>query len=147
LPFPTTLFDFIDRLYILRLHTDGFAVYDENGNTVDITGVFAGLKSGESGEAAFFAVLSDKTRIPVRICVKRKDKEACENSRKRPESRASRKGRSLREKTVVFNEFIVVVPSLPNSVVADEVFETYRRRRQVEISFKRLKSILDLGQR
>ncbi|MDR3356114.1 MAG: transposase [Spirochaetaceae bacterium] len=48
-------------------------------------------------------VLPDKSRIPVRICVKRKDKEGCEESRKR----------------------------------------LYRRRRQVEIHFKRLKSIPD----
>jgi hypothetical protein len=46
---------------------------------------------------------------------------------------------------VVFNEYIVVVTSLPDSVTAEEVLETYRRRRQVEIRFKRLKSILDFG--
>jgi hypothetical protein len=129
----------------MRLRTGCFAVYDENGNKFDIAGGFAGLKSGESGEAAVFAVLPDKIRIPVRICVKRKDKEGCEKSLKRLKRRASRKGSSLREKTVVFNEFIVVVTSIPDSVTAEEVLETYRRRRQVEICFKRLKSILDFG--
>jgi hypothetical protein len=131
--------------YILRLRTNCFAVYDGNGNTFDIAGGFADLKSGESSEAAVFAILPDKTRIPVRICVKRKDKEGCEKSRKRLERRASRKGTDLQEKTVVFNEFIVVVTSLPNSVSAEEVLETYRWRWQVEIHFKRLKSILDFG--
>jgi hypothetical protein len=112
--------------YILRLRTGCFAVYDENGNRFDIAGGFTGLKSGESSEAAVFAVLPDKTRIPVRICVKRKNKEGCEKSRK---------GSALREKTVLFNECIVVVTSLPNSVTAEEVFETYRWRWQVEIQF------------
>jgi IS4 transposase len=46
---------------------------------------------------------------------------------------------------VVFNECVVVVTSLPHSVTADEVLETYRWRWQVEIPFKRLKSILDFG--
>jgi hypothetical protein len=131
--------------YILRLRTDGFAVYDENGNKFDIAGGFAGLKSGERSEAAVFALLPDKSRIPVRICVKRKDKEGCEKSRKKLDRRASRKGTKLREKTVLFNECIVVVPSLPNTVTAEEVLETYRRRRQVEINFKRLKSIPGFG--
>jgi transposase len=81
----------------------------------------------------------------VRICVKRKDKEGCEESRKRLYRRASRKGNSLREETVLFNAYIVVVTSLVNSVTPDEVLETYRRRRQVEIHFKRLKSIPDFG--
>jgi hypothetical protein len=132
--------------YILRLRTDCFAVYDEKGNKVAIADRFADLKRGESSEAAVFAVLSDKTRIPVRICVKRKDKEACEKSRKRLECRASRNGNKLREKTVLFNEFIVVVTSLPGSVSPDEVLEAYRRCRQAGIPFKRLKSILDFGE-
>jgi IS4 transposase len=46
---------------------------------------------------------------------------------------------------VLFNEFIVVATSLTSSVSAEEVLETYRRRWQVEIHFKRLKSILDMG--
>jgi IS4 transposase len=120
-------------------------MYDEKGNKVDIAGRFAGLKSGESSEAAVYVVLHDKSRIPVRICVKRKNKEGCEESRKRLYRRVSRKGNSLREETGLFNEYIVVVTSLVNSVTPDEVLETYRRRRQVEIHFKRLKSILDFG--
>ncbi|MDR2792738.1 MAG: transposase, partial [Treponema sp.] len=75
----------------------------------------------------------------------RKDKEACEKSRERLERRASRKGNNLQEKTVEFNEYVVVVTSLPDLVTAEEVLETYRWRRQVEIRFKRLKSILDFG--
>ena len=131
--------------YILRLRMNCFAVYDAQGNKFDIAGGFAELKRRESSEAAVFAVLPDKTRIPVRICVKRKDKEGCEKSRRRLDRRASRKGNNLQEKTVIFNEYIAVVTSLPNSVSADEVLETYRWRWQVEIHFKRLKSILDLG--
>jgi hypothetical protein len=47
-------------------------------------------------------VLPDKSRIPVRICVKRKDKEGCEQSRKRLYRRVSRIGNSLGEETVLF---------------------------------------------
>jgi hypothetical protein len=43
--------------YILRLRTDCFAVYDENGDKYDIAGGCAHLKSGESSEAEVFAVL------------------------------------------------------------------------------------------
>jgi CHASE1-domain containing sensor protein len=81
----------------------------------------------------------------VRVCVKRKEREACEQSRKRLESRASGKGNKLQEKAAAFNEFIAAVTSLPLSVSAGEVLETYRLSRQVEIHFKRLKSIPDFG--
>jgi hypothetical protein len=46
---------------------------------------------------------------------------------------------------VAFNKFIVVATSLASSVSADEVLETYRWRWQIEMQFKRLKSILELG--
>jgi transposase len=46
---------------------------------------------------------------------------------------------------LLFNEFIVAITSLPNSVSPDEVLETCRWHWQVEIHFKRLKSILDFG--
>jgi hypothetical protein len=46
---------------------------------------------------------------------------------------------------MLLHEYVVVVPSLPDSVTAEEVLETYRRRWQVGIRFKRLKSILDFG--
>jgi hypothetical protein len=104
--------------YILRLRTGCFAVHDENGNKFDITGVFTGLKSGESGEGAVFVVLPDKTRIPVRICAKRKDKEACEKSLKRLERRASRKGNNLQEKTVEFNIRLPLKKSLKHTAGA-----------------------------
>jgi transposase len=81
----------------------------------------------------------------VRVCVKRKEQEACEQSRKKLEQRASRKGNTLQEKTAAFNEFIVAVTSLPHSVSADEVLETCRLSWQVEIHFKRLKSIPGFG--
>jgi hypothetical protein len=97
--------------YILCLWTNCFAMYDEKGNKLDIVGRFGGLKSGEISEAAVCVVLPDKTLIPVRICVKRKDKEGCEQSRKRPGRRASRKGNSLREETVLINFFWFNTPS------------------------------------
>jgi hypothetical protein len=100
--------------YILRLRTDCFAVYDANGNKVDIAGGFADVKSGESSEAAVFAILPDKTRIPVRMGVTRKDQEAGEKSRKRLDRRASGKGNNLREKTVLFNR-VVQKPQFPNN--------------------------------
>ncbi|MDR2783888.1 MAG: hypothetical protein LBB48_08650 [Treponema sp.] len=131
--------------YIPRPRTDRFAFYDKNGNKVDIACGFEDLKSGESSEAAVFAALPDKARISVRICVKRKDKERCEQSRKRLESRASRKGGKPREKTAAFNERITAVTPLPNSVAADEVLETYRLRWRAGIHFKRLKPIPDFG--
>ena len=45
-----------------------------------------------------------------------------------------------------FNEYVVLVTSLDDSVSAEEVLELYKYRWQVELYFKRLKSILDYGE-
>lgn len=52
----------------------------------------------------------------------------------------------MSEKTKLFNEYIVVVTSLKSDVKAEKVLELYRYRWQVELYFKRLKSILDYGE-
>ena len=44
-----------------------------------------------------------------------------------------------------FNEYIVLITSLPKSIAAEDILETYRYPWQVECYFKRLKSIMDFG--
>lgn len=45
-----------------------------------------------------------------------------------------------------FNEYIVVITSLPDNISANEVLCAYRYRWQVELYFKRLKSLLSTGE-
>ena len=52
----------------------------------------------------------------------------------------------MTEKTKLFQEYIVVATSLSKNIHAEEVLELYRYRWQVELYFKRLKSILAYGE-
>jgi IS4 transposase len=52
----------------------------------------------------------------------------------------------MSDEAKAFNEYIVVVTNLNDGISAEEILETYRLRWQVEIYFKRLKSILDFGE-
>jgi len=91
----------------------------------------------------------DKTRyemLPVRVCVKRKSDADYEQTLKKLKRRESRKQCKVMDETKQFNRFIVVLTSLPQRVSAYDVLETYRYRWQIEIYFKRLKSIMDLGE-
>ena len=56
-----------------------------------------------------------------------------------------RKGR-ISDERKLFNEYIVVVTSLDDAITAQQILSVYRLRWQVEIYFKRLKSILDFGE-
>jgi transposase len=44
------------------------------------------------------------------------------------------------------NEYVVVITSLPENINAEQILGTYRYRWQIEFYFKRLKSLLELGE-
>ncbi|MDR0378809.1 MAG: transposase, partial [Candidatus Accumulibacter sp.] len=64
--------------------------------------------------------------------------------------RMSRKDSKQQKETSVcakrFNEYIVLITSLPDEIGADQVLSAYRYRWQVELYFKRLKSLLGMGE-
>jgi hypothetical protein len=130
--------------FIFRLRTGCFSIYDENGNIKDMLSEFSHLDYEESAEISAFIHSSKK--IPVRICFRKKDKNACEKAKKDLRRRATRKQQKLSAETESFNEYIVLVSSLPTEISADEILHTYRYRWQIENYFKRLKSILDFGE-
>jgi hypothetical protein len=132
--------------FVLRLRKNSFTVRDENGKAIDIV-----QEINDEGENASISIRAYATnlagaRIPIRICAKKKDSEAIANTRKKLKRRESKQQRAISEGTKVFNEHIVVVTNLEDSISAEEVLEAYRLRWQVEIYFKRLKSILDFGE-
>ena len=60
--------------------------------------------------------------------------------------RAQRDGSTLREVTLEYGAWIVVVTSLPAIEYSDDdVLQWYRIRWQIELAFKRLKSLADVG--
>jgi len=131
--------------FIFRLRTNCFSIYGENGDKINILSEFAHLDYEQSAEISAFVHKADGLVIPVRICVRKKDKEACEKSEKRLRRRASRRQQVLSENTEKFNEYIVLVTSLPSDISTIEILNTYRYRWQIENYFKRLKSIMDFG--
>jgi len=127
--------------YILRVRKNSFKACDHNGNTLDLLSIFEQLKDGEYADLKAVAVSKDGTSLPVRVCAKRKTAEQIEKTMKKL---LERKG-TITDKAKEFNKYIVVVTSLTDEISAEQVLFAYRLRWQVEIHFKRLKSILDLG--
>ena len=85
--------------------------------------------------------------IPVRICFKKKDADALDSTRKKMKRKESKKQTTISDSTYAFNEYIVLCTSLDRTIItAEEVVELYRYRWQVELYFKRLKSILGYGE-
>jgi hypothetical protein len=130
--------------YILRMRKNSFKTCDCLGNRLDLLGIFKQLKDDEYADVSAYAVSKDGTSVPVRICAKRKTPEQIEKTMKKLKLR-ERKGR-ITDEAKMFNEYIVVVTNLADDVSAEQVLFAYRLRWQVELYFKRLKSILDFGE-
>lgn len=82
---------------------------------------------------------------PLRLVVVRKSAEATRHDRARIQKEATRKGKTPTPRTLEAAAFAFLITSLPAAHAdAAAVAELYRVRWQVELTFKRWKSIFDL---
>jgi len=132
--------------FILRMRKNSFTLRNEQGESVDLLKLVENSANGNYADAHAYATNLDGDKIPIRICAKKKDPEAIIQTQKKLKRKESKKQFIISDETKVFNEYIVVVTNLNDKITAEEILETYRLRWQVEIYFKRLKSILDFGE-
>lgn len=86
-----------------------------------------------------------KNVSPLRVCAVRLSKEAAELAIRRAREQAKKNGHTPDERTLFAAQFVLVVTNLPSDQWStQQVLELYRVRWQVELFFKRLKSILCL---
>ena len=80
--------------------------------------------------------------VPARLIIARKPAEAIEQQHGRLRRKASRKGRKTDPRTLRAAGFMMLLTSLSSDrATAEEVIRLYRMRWQVELAFKRLKSL------
>ena len=117
------------------------------GKLFDLLGAVTSLK--RAGTVRSWPVRVDvKNGMSVtgRVCAIRKTEEAIRIAHEKLHRTASRKGTQLQPETLVFARYVIVFTTFPeSSFTASEVLEWYRIRWQVELVFKRFKSLAQLG--
>ena len=84
-------------------------------------------------------------KLPLRLIILRKSPEATEAARNKMRREAPRKQKKLDPRSLVAAEFLTLATSLPaGQYPAEEVLAVYRLRWQIELAFKRLKSLLHI---
>jgi len=91
------------------------------------------------------SIFHNNERIPGRICAIRKSKQAAEMARKKVLRRASKQGHKAKPETLESSAYTFVFTTLGADFNPSTVLEMYRGRWQVELVFKRLKSLMALG--
>lgn len=81
-----------------------------------------------------------------RLCVIRRSENAIQLALKKLKERARRKKNKVRPATIEFAKYIMVFTTLPSDLfTTQEILSWYRFRWQIELVFKRLKSLAGLG--
>ena len=128
---------------VLRITHSGFPLETATGVPLDIP---AGVQRGRGPfrqTPAFCRVHGHRVRL--RLGALRLPPEAAEAARHRALRRASKRSRTLRAVTLTMAEWVLLVTTLDEATwPAEAVRRLYRARWQVELLFKRWKSLLQL---
>jgi Transposase DDE domain len=139
--------------FVVRTGWTRLRLLDAGGAPLAWERIFGDLAVGEAAERAVSVDYSGKggksrgdAVFPARLIVLRLAPEAAARAAKAQHRRQNRcrSHRPLQPLTVRATGYLMLVTSLPAAVPAAEVLDAYRLRWQVELAFKRLKSLLGL---
>jgi len=112
------------------------------GNRLDMLSLLDTLGSDEIGDWPMRLEYQGK-KYSLRLVAIRKSTHATEKTKRELRREARKKGRTLKRETMRAAGYIVVVTDIPSEELSCiQVLELYRLRWQIELMFKRLKSIL-----
>ena len=135
--------------FIVRVGWNALELTTAQGKPFDLIGYLQGLPAGMKPHQVKLSAAAgrDKPAMALRLIVQRKTPEAAEATRLTLRRAAVRKGRKLDPRSLVAAEFMILATSLPSKgYSATAVVAVYRLRWQIELAFKRLKSLLHIDQ-
>ena len=134
---------------IVRLNEQNTPLEHADGSAVVLLDWLSKLSTpGQVGSLPVWlpAMKGRTERIPARLCAVRKSLEAATLAVRKLKKKASRNQSGVREVTLEHSGWIVVLTTVSDAVMsAAEVLQWYRVRWQIELAFKRLKSLADVG--
>jgi hypothetical protein len=120
-----------------------------DGKPFDLFATLDRLTWGEHAESAvmIWPERTARDAFPVRLVVRRLDKAAAEASRACARQAARKDQRRIQPQTLKAAEFVLLVTSLDeHAFAAADILALYRRRWQIELAFKRMKSLFGLDE-
>lgn len=130
---------------LVRANLTNLSLYQKNGKKIHLIKRLRTLHGTQVGDWPVF-VQGDKGFTEGRVCAIKKSKADTEKARKKILQESSKKGRKVQPETLESAGYIFVFTTLSEKLVKGSiVLEMYRGRWQIELVFKRLKSIIGLG--
>lgn len=128
---------------VVRMNLVSVPLEDSEGRSFPLLPCLRQLTLGEA--RGWPAVMRDAHGvIPVRVCALKKSFEQTRKAQEKLRQVAASKGRTLQPETLEAAGYVIVLTTLCE-VEPVLILELYRYRWQIELAFKRLKSLLQLG--
>jgi hypothetical protein len=128
---------------ILRMSWTNLPLQDRRGRPLTLLPLLRTLAVGQAADWKAW-VKDDMGVIAVRVCVYKKTAAQALASREAIQREANKKQRTPMPETLEVAGYVIVLTTLMQPSAA-AIMEFYRRRWQIELAFKRLKSLLQLG--
>lgn len=131
---------------MVRVNTTALPIFGKNNRRFPLLKRLSSLS--KAGKVREWKVLihGEETIIPGRLCAIRKSEHSIEAARRKLRRRASKRGSILKEETLEYAKYVIVFTTFPEEdFTSSEIMEWYRLRWQIELVFKRLKSLAQLG--
>jgi hypothetical protein len=131
---------------VVRVGWNSLRLLTPDGAPFDL---FAAL-DGQSDPVADHAVEVDthepgQPHLPVRLIIGRLPEDKAAIARDKVRARAAKAGKAVDARSLAAAGFVMVLTSLPPRHQPADILALYRFRWQIELLFKRFKSLLNLG--
>jgi Transposase DDE domain len=133
---------------IVRLNLTNLPLTDAKSRPFLLLRRLRGLRAGQLGDWPVLVRQARDDAAPAvagRVCAIKKSKTAAQRSRDKAIREARKQNRQIQPETLEAAAYIFVFTTLDDDIPARVILELYRGRWQVELAFKRLKSLLALG--
>lgn len=132
---------------LVRVNTSSLPLFSESGDKINLLSLFDEklIRSGVYQEWTAYVKPKSGNLIKGRLCVIKKTKEAAELCKKKILQESDNRQR-VKEETLRYAEFIILFTTFAEEDFStEEILELYRWRWQIELAFKRLKSLMGFG--
>jgi hypothetical protein len=130
---------------VVRLNRQALPLFDAAGRPLPVLRLYRQLKVGGAQEWEAWVKHPGGGWVAGRLIAVKRSAAATRAARRRLQRKASRHQQPLSRAAWQAAQYFAVWTTLPRTFAAAAVLELYRLRWQIELAFKRLKSILSLG--
>lgn len=133
---------------MVRINTGALNFYETDGEKAfHLLSELSHLQKEYSlGEWPVMVKNTDNEKVEGRLCVLRKSEVASELAIAKIKKQANKRQRTVKPETLEYAKYVILFTTLPlENFSTQSILEGYRLRWQIELAFKRLKSLAEFG--